>query len=197
MGKTIEERLGNIEKEIESIKKEISGRKFYGKSVGDTFELIGVQWKILDITKEGYSCLAMSPVLKSKEFDSVQNNWAESGLRNKLHNQILQKIKNEIGDDAVVKFKRDLTSMDGLTEYGNCMDEISLISASEYRKYRNLIPNSEKEWWWTITPWSTKGNGDNNCLAVVSPSGSFDYDGYYNCRAVRPFCIFSSKLFEL
>lgn len=197
MGKTIEERLENIEKQIESIKKEISGRKFYGKSVGDTFELIGVQWKILDITKEGYSCLAMSAAIKNEEFDNEQNNWAESSLRKKLHNQILPKIKNEIGDDAVVKFKRDLTSMDGLTEYGNYMDEISLISASEYRKYRNLIPNSEKEWWWTITPWSTKGNGVDNYMAVVSPSGLFSFNSCSNSGGVRPFCIFSSILFEL
>lgn len=196
MNKTIEERLKKIEGEIEAIKKEIFGRKFPGKRVGDTFDLIGVQWEVLDITGDGHICMAMDLVLKDEEFGSSGNNWGDSELRKKLYKNILPKIKNEIGDESVIKFQRDLTSVDGLTEYGDCMDEISLINLDEYRKYRNLIPNSKREWWWTITPWSTKNNNDDTWIAVVSPSGVINYDRCNCSRAVRPFCIFSSKLFE-
>lgn len=196
MKRTIEERLKSIENEVEIIKREICGKKFSGKRIGDTFDLIGVQWKVLDITGDGYACMAMNSVLENEEFDSSGNNWIDSGLRDKLYKNILPKIKNEVGDENVIKFKRDLTSMDGLTEYGCCIDEISLLNVDEYRKYRNLILNSEKEWWWTITPWSTKSNNDGVWVAVVSPSGGFDNDFYDNSLAVRPFCIFSSKLFE-
>lgn len=196
MKRTIEERLKSIENEVEIIKREICGKKFSRKRIGDTFDLIGVQWKVLDITGDGYACMAMNSVLENEEFDSSGNNWIDSELRDKLYKNILPKIKNEVGDENVIKFKRDLTSMDGLTEYGCCIDEISLLNVDEYRKYRNLIPNSEKEWWWTITPWSTKSNNDGVWVAVVSPSGVFDDDRYDRGRGVRPFCIFSSKLFE-
>lgn len=194
--RTIEERLKDIENEVAQIKKSISSKKFYWKKVGDTFELIGITWKVLDITDKGYVCIAMEPVLKDEQFDTSRNNWKDSTLRKKLHEQILPKIKNEVGEEYVVKFKRNLTSLDGLTEYGGCMDEISLIGIDEYRKYRNLIPNSKKEWWWTITPWSTAGNNDNVWVAVVSPSGVFRSNFYGSSYGVRPVCIFSSKLFE-
>lgn len=196
MERTIEERLKDIENEVAQIKKAISSKKFYGKKVGDTFKLIGIPWKVLDITDKGYVCIAMEPVLKSEQFDTSGNNWKDSTLRKKLHEQILPKIKNEVGEECVVKFKRNLTSLDGLTEYGGCMDEISLIGIDEYRRYRNLIPNSKKEWWWTITPWSTKNNDDDTWIAVVSPSGVICNGSYYSSNGVRPFCIFSSKLFE-
>ena len=196
MKRTIEERLKSIENEVEIIKREICSKKFSGKRIGDTFDLIGVQWKVLDITGDGYACMAMNSVLENEEFDSSGNNWIDSELRDKLYKNILPKIKNEVGDENVIKFKRDLVSMDGLTEYGCCIDEISLLNVDEYRKYRNLIPNSEKEWWWTITPWSAKSNNGGVWVAVVSPSGNFNYSIYDCSCGVRPFCIFSSKLFE-
>lgn len=196
MNKTIEERLKKIEGEIEAIKKEICGRKFSGKRVGDTFELIGVPWKVLEVTEKGYVCIAMEPVLEHEKFNAYSNNWAKSELRNKLRKDVLPKIKKEVGEDGVIELERNLISLDGLTEYGVCVDDISLISVDEYRKYRKLIPNSNKRWWWTITPWSTQSNDDNTWVAVVSPSGNFFYNYYDSGYGVRPFCIFSSKLFE-
>lgn len=85
--------------------------------------------------------------------------------------------------------------MDGQKEYGKCEDKVSIISLDEYRKYRELIPNAEY-WWWTLTPDSTKCNGDTSWIRIVSPSGRIDRNGYDSCRGVRPLCIFSSSLFE-
>ena len=85
--------------------------------------------------------------------------------------------------------------MDGQTEYGTCKDLVSLISVDEYRKYRKFLPSTDR-YWWTITPDSTPCNNDSTCLRVVSPGG---YIGGISCnggRGVRPFCIFSSSIFE-
>ena len=196
MKRSLEERLKEVENEVAQIKKEINKTKFYGKKIGDTFELIGIPWKVLDITEKGYACLAMEPVIENKKFGTYGNNWRDSNLREWLHKNILPKIKEELGEDQIIKFKRNLISLDGITEYGECIDEISLISIDEYRKYRRLIPNSKKEWWWTITPWSTKSNDDNTWVAAVSPSGYVICNNFNDCDGVRPFCIFSSDLFE-
>ncbi|MDD6812449.1 MAG: hypothetical protein PUD93_11410 [Lachnospiraceae bacterium] len=55
-----------------------------------------------------------------------------------------------------------------------------------------MIPNTDDYWWWLITPWSTKCNGYDTLVAVVSPSGYFGYDDCGLSSGVRPFCIFSS-----
>lgn len=59
----------------------------------------------------------------------------------------------------------------------------------------DLIPNTD-EWWWLITPWSTPCNNYKSTVAVVSPSGYFDFNFCGNCYGVRPVCIFSSSIFE-
>lgn len=164
-----------------------------GLKVGDKFDLAGTYWTILDIKEEGYLCLADS--VGDKQFDSASNNWTTSALREHLNTEFAEKISDEIGEENIVQFNRDLMSLDGQTEYGTCLDSVSLLTVDEYRKYRQFIPNYG-DWWWLASPWSTPCNNDETWEAVVSPSGNFYYGDYYYDYGVRPFCIFSSAIFE-
>ena len=132
---------------------------------------------------------------KNMQFDKNFNDWKESSLRKFLNSDIYRKISDEIGAENIISFERDLLSLDGQTEYGKCEDFVSLLSFDEYRKYRALIPNTDN-YWWLITPDSTKCNGDKEWVRVVSPSGMVNYDDCYYGRGVRPVCIFSSSIFE-
>lgn len=164
------------------------------KKIEETFELVGLKWKILDITEQGVVCLA-DFIGEDKRFDSNCNDWKESSLRKYLNEEFYKTLADAIGAENIIEFKRDLLSLDGQTEYGTCMDKVSLLTVDEYRKYRSLIPNTG-EWWWTITPDSTRCNNDSIWIRVVSPSGDFNYYNYYSVNGVRPFCIFSPSIFE-
>lgn len=162
---------------------------------GDTFDLAGLRWKILDITEKGYMCLA-EKLPERMQFDSNCNNWQGSNLRKYLNTEFFNKLAEAVGADNIIPFERDLLSMDGQIEYGTCEDKVSLLNVDEYRKYRGLIPNTGDYWWWLITPDSTACNDDTYWVRVVSPSGYFYYDFYFSNFGVRPFCIFSSEIFE-
>jgi len=191
--KKLEERVRKLEDGLREIKSELKGEKFRGLKIGDTFELAELTWKILDRTDKGIVCLAER--IKDSFNFGLNNDWKESSLRKYLNKDFYENLVNEIGEDHVVTFERDLISLDGQKEYGKCEDKVSIISFDEYRKYRELIPNAEY-WWWTLTPDSTKCNGDTSWIRIVSPSGRIRND-CYNCgRGVRPLCIFSSSLFE-
>ena len=164
------------------------------KKIGETFELAGLTWKVLDITEQGLVCLA-DLIGEDMKFDTSCNDWKVSRLRNYLNTEFYQKLADEVGEDKIIEFERDLLSLDGQTEYGTCMDKVSMVNVDEYRKYRSLIPNTGN-WWWTITPDSTKCNNDTAWMAVVSPSGYFFNDYYYCNVGVRPFCIFAPSIFE-
>lgn len=195
MAKTLEQRVEELERKI----KELTGEKLLKFSkklgIGDTFELAGLKWKILDITEKGYMCLA-ERLSDGMEFDSDSNNWHASDLRNYLNTDFYKELADAIGEDNIIEFERDLLSLDGQTEYGTCEDKVSLLTVDEYRKYRSLIPNTDTYWWWTITPDSTKCNNNTRWVRVVSPSGDFDDLEYYGSSGVRPLCIFSSEIFE-
>ena len=164
-----------------------------GLKIGDEFKLSDINWKIIDITDDGYMCIGDS--LGNKAFANSSNNWSKSSLRTYLNGKLYEKISKEIGKDNIVSFKRDLLSLDGQEEYGETDDFVSLLTVDEYRKYRKFIPNTG-DWWWLITPWSTPCNNYRLTVAVVTPSGNFNY---YDCGlnfGVRPVCIFSSLIFE-
>lgn len=193
--KTLQEQIDSLKEEIAQLK--ASERQPVIKKnlgIGDTFELLDLTWKILDITDKGYMCLA-SKLEDDMQFDSSSNDWKSSDLREYLNNKFYEELAEVIGADNIIPFERDLLTLDGLTEYGTCEDKISLLTVDEYRKYRALIPNTDG-YWWLITADSYKSNNNNTWVVVVSPRGNICYFSHYDDYGVRPVCIFSSSIFE-
>lgn len=193
MAKNLEERVKELEKEVARLKGKAALKLSKKLVVGDTFDLAGFNWKILDITEQGYLCLADK--LASNMTFGNNNDWKESKIRKYLNGELYEKLVNEVGEDNIIPMERDLLSLDGQTEYGRCEDKVSIISLDEYRKYRPLIPNADY-YWWTLTPDSTKCNGDTARVRVVCPSGDIISSSCHGGIGVRPICIFSSAIFE-
>lgn len=170
-------------------------KKYQKPEVGETITVAGITWRVLDKLEKGYLVISDGFYGEDRKFDGSCNNWKCSDLRKELNTDLKDKIEDELGKGALVGFERDLLSMDGQTEYGTCKDLVSLISVDEYRKYRKFLPSTDR-YWWTITPDSTPCNNDSTCLRVVSPGGCVYYDDCRSSLGVRPFCIFSSSIFE-
>ena len=160
---------------------------------GTIVEINGRKWKVLDQTEKGFFCICEK--IDIRKFDRKSNNYANSDIRKYLNSDVLEELEVAVGAENIIPFERDLISLCGLKEYGTCEDKVSLISVDEYRKYRELLPRTG-EWWWTLTPDSTAGNGDERWVDIVSPSGYVGGDGCYIRGGVRPVCIFSSSIFE-
>ncbi len=197
--KAIESKISQAEKQLKEAREELEAyrktQKLPMPKIGGTVEIMGMKWTVLDKTEQGYICL-VERIKDGMGFDTKCNDWKESSLREYLNKKFYGELAEVVGEQNIIPFERNLLSMDGQTEYGTCEDKVSLINVDEYRKYRSLIPNTGNYWWWTITPDSTKCNDDTRWVRVVSPSGNFCND---NCRynyGVRPFCIFSSSIFE-
>lgn len=165
-----------------------------GLNPGDTFELAGLTWKILDITGKGYMCLA-DRLEEDMEFDEESNDWIKSELRGYLHTEFIKKITDEVGEDSIISFNRNLLSLDGQTEYGECEDKVSLLTVDEYRKYRSIIPNTENYWWWLVTPRTTSCNDYQTPVTVIASSGNVSNGGCSLRGGVRPVCILKSNIF--
>ena len=170
-------------------------KKYQKPEVGETITVAGITWRVLDKLEKGYLVISDGFYGEDRKFDGSCNNWKCSDLRKELNTDLKDKIEDELGKGALVGFERDLLSMDGQTEYGTCKDLVSLISVDEYRKYRKFLPSTDR-YWWTITPDSTPCNNDSTCLRVVSPDGYVYIHDYCRSYGVRPFCIFSSSIFE-
>lgn len=188
----IEKELGKFhEKVMEMTKEYLEKKKTKAPEVGDVVEISGIKWMILDKTEDGYLAITKDFIDLGMKFDSDKNDWRTSALREYLNEEFIEDLE----EDMLLEFERDLTSLDGQTEYGTCMDKVSLLTVDEYRKYRKYLQNTDK-WWWLVTPWSTPCNDIERTVAVVSPSGNVDFINCDYDYGVRPFCIFKSSIFE-
>lgn len=162
----------------------------------------GVEWVVLDNRPNMVLVLA-ADVLKDTEgnvryipFDTDnKNDFAASSLRAFLNGDFLEELAAAGTDkEAFVPIVLDLTSDDGLDDYGTDTAKIGLLSDRMYRHFRKLIPNASDDWW-TCTPFSTARNGFEHLVRYVNTSGALNsasaYSGY---RGVRPLCALKSDI---
>lgn len=161
---------------------------------GDTVIIAGREYTVLDTDFQGgVFCLAKEIAFYAAFDKGRCNNWATSSLRKSLNEDYIKEIEAALGSEALIEIERDLTSDDGLKDYGTCRDKITLITCDEYRRYRYQIPNKD-DWWWTATAYSTPYSS-NSCYArLVSTGGALSSSHAYSGRfgVVPGLCVLSS-----
>lgn len=124
------------------------------------------------------------------------NNYVESHLRNKLLEcDFTQNLINQY-KGQLIPVKMDLTSMDGLKDYGEISgDLIGIPDLNLYRECRENIFVGDK-WWWLSTPNSTSSGLGASDVRCVGDGGYVNYNDCDWSRDVRPFFILPSLIFE-
>ena len=151
--------------------------------IGCKFKFGKIEFVKLNNTHSGCLCLATDVLFRDCFEEDDKNDWETSTLREKL----MEVIGDYVDTSALVPVDRDLTTDDGLTDYGHCTDTISLLTCDEYRKYRKLIPNCGESHW-TITADSLIYSG---YVRYVRSDGSLDNNdasdgGSRGSSALRP-----------
>ena len=159
--------------------------------VGGTFTHWGYELIVLGHHEDGHTVVCFKELVEeSAKFGD--NNCYEGSNMDEICCELAEKITD------TVEFDLDLTSDDGLDDYGVVRRSVALMTADMYRKYVRILDKYKiDKWWWLATPWSTATHNDTDFVKCVSPSG-YVYD--FNCsgnyyRGVRPFCILKSNIF--
>ena len=161
--------------------------------VGGTFKVGEHEFIVLE-QREWVTLALRKDILCEMAFGTT-NDFAKSEVREKLAS-FAAEIEDIVGEANLIGHLVDLTSDDGLDDYGKCTAKASLLTAQMYRKYVRLIDNYKLEcWWWLATAYSTTTHEDDDWVKCVSPRGNFSDDSHDNGGGVRPFCIFNSNIF--
>lgn len=125
--------------------------------------------------------------------DRDHNNFIGSNVKRVVDEWL---HSHKVISEAALALPIDLTSMDGMTDYGMPNVYGRILTVDEYRKYRRFIPLTDKPFW-TATPWCTRSSysGNYNYAYSVSTVGSLNYD--YVCYAnycARPALALKSSL---
>lgn len=157
----------------------------------------GLDCIVLDVEQDKILVLAKESIGNMPFDEGNSNNFPKGTLCKYLNDEFIKKLKADGADtSALIPTTIDLTSDDGLKDYGETTQKIFLLTCDMYRKYRSVIPNLD-DWWWLATAYSTESNGYARRARSVYSAGSLGYHGA--CRGdlgVRPAFYLKSSILE-
>lgn len=169
-------------------------RKLADAAVGDTVQIGSNEMIVLEHVGAA-TLLLCKESLGEMEF-GANNNYNGSDV-DAFCNEFADEIAGIVGEDNILLHEVDLTSDDGLKDYGMIQRKASLLTADRYRQYVAILDKHKIDaWWWLATAFSTPAHDNDRWAKCVSPSGYINFNFYYyDDGGVRPFCILKSSIF--
>lgn len=157
----------------------------------------GLDCIVLDVEQDRILVLAKESIGNMPFDEGNSNNFPKGTLCKYLNGEFIKKLKTNGADtSALIPTTIDLTSDDGLKDYGETTQKIFLLTCDMYRKYRSIIPNLD-DWWWLATAYSTESNGYARLARFVISGGSLGGNSaYYGINGVRPAFYLKSSILE-
>lgn len=125
--------------------------------------------------------------------DRDHNNFIGSNVKRVVDEWL---HSHKVISEAALALPIDLTSMDGMTDYGMPNVYGRILTVDEYRKYRRFIPLTDKPFW-TATPWCTRSSrsSHNGYAYHGGAGGSLSTSSVYRAdRCARPALALKSSL---
>lgn len=157
----------------------------------------GLDCIVLDVEQDKILVLAKESIGNMPFDEGNSNNFPKGTLCKYLNGEFIKTLKaNGADTSALIPTTIDLTSDDGLKDYGETTQKIFLLTCDMYRKYRSIIPNLD-DWWWLATAYSTESNGYAYHARVVSSAGCLgSFIAYRGSSGVRPAFYLKSSILE-
>ena len=128
-------------------------------------------------------------------FNAENNNYKDSFV-DCICETFADQLAAAVGAGNIVEHNVDLTTLDGLKEYGFVSRRASLLNLNRYHQYVDILDqHKQDDWWWMATATSTKWHENDRWALCVSPSGGISIVYCNFGYGVRPFCILKSDIF--
>ena len=163
-------------------------------AVGGTFLIGNHEMVVLEQDKGKTLAIRKSCLGDDVTFGS--NNNYNGSKPDGICSQFAEEIEEAVGAENLVEHVVDLTSDDGLKDYGQITRKASLLTAEQYRKCVDVLDQHKLDaYWWLATPHSTARHENDRWAKCVTPSGGLNCGNYIGDFGVRPFCILKSNIF--
>lgn len=155
---------------------------------GERFTLDGVEFVKLEDDLDAAFAVAADTLPECCQFEDDD---AEREDHNNYMGSLLSKtVERWLRDkhpaifSAVVERPIDLTTMDGMTDYGKPLAVVRALTIDEYRKHRSILPLTSKPYW-LATGWTTNSSpySDDDVAYYIDTDGTV----YDDCVVYRAF----------
>lgn len=164
--------------------------------VSKTFKIGDTEFIVLEhLEGEKTICITKGFVAEDTKFDENTNNFAKASVLNVL-DDLESNISAEVGAENMCDFEIDLTTDDGLKDYGSITRKTGLLTDVQYRKYSEIIEKYPvDDWWWLANAVSTPRRNVSYAVRCVACGGNVNYSRCHSRNGVRAVCIFKSNIF--
>lgn len=162
---------------------------------GTAFDYAGQSWILLE-NDDGRALCLSKDIIETRAFDEGNcNNFAVASSKEYLNGAYLDNLLEDVnGPNAFLTTELDLTTDDGLKDYGTCTVTIFSLTVDQYRRNRDVIPLVD-DWYWLSTAYSTAANGYEHSARFVRGVGALGgNNAYYGLYGLRPACYLDSDL---
>ena len=167
---------------------------------GERFTLDGVEFVKLEDDPDTAFVVTADTLPECCQFEDDD---AERKDRNNFAGSLLSKTtecwlrdKHPAIFSAVVERSIDLTTMDGMTDYGKPLAVVRALTIDEYRKHRSILPLTSKPYW-LATGWTTNSSPFLFASGAygINTDGTVGYSGVYDSYfAARPALYLKSSI---
>lgn len=132
---------------------------------GERFTLDGVEFVKLEDDLDAAFAVAADTLPECCQFEDDDaeredhNNYAGSLLSKTVERWL--RDKHPAIFSAVVERPIDLTTMDGMTDYGKPLAVVRALTIDEYRKHRSILPLTSKPYW-LATAWTSNSSPNSD-----------------------------------
>lgn len=166
---------------------------------GERFTLDGVEFVKLEDDLDAAFAVAADTLPECCQFEDDDaeredhNNYAGSLLSKTVERWL--RDKHPAIFSAVVERPIDLTTMDGMTDYGKPLAVVRALTIDEYRKHRSILPLTSKPYW-LATGWTTNSSPVSNGSVAycIRSGGTVSGVVYSACFAPRPALYLKSSI---
>ena len=191
-GKRIELTQEQIQEIVNAYNSDPVQKKLGDIDIGKTFFIGDTQFVVLGQYDEETAVITKD-VRKEMAFGD-SNNFDGSAV-DAYCKEFANNLAQQIGERNLAEHTVDLTSDDGLKDYGAVTRKVSMLTTEMYRSCVDVLDQHKPDsWWWLATPFSTPRHNNTDWVKCVSPAGNIGSDGNGDGGGVRPFCILNSSI---
>lgn len=171
---------------------EKTGKKLGDYKSGETVKLGKREYIVLGHGAET-TAVVTKDIAKEIEFGKSWD-YSKSYVRDYCNGDFYKELAEVVGKENIVPHRVNLTCDDGSNKGVTCKDNVSILTAENYRRYREYLPALGKPSW-TATGVTSRAKNYARDVCYVGSNGVLSWNGCGGARSVRPFCILNSSIF--
>lgn len=132
-------------------------------------------------------------IVKDMKFGET-GDYSKSYVREFCNGEFYKELAKAVSKNNIVPHRVNLACDDGTNKGATCKDNISIITAENYRRYREYLPMPNKSYWLVTGVTTFDDETFAHYVCSVCSDGILRWNDCGYSHGVRPFCILNSSV---